>query len=177
MINIVNRFSRQWRLITTTLLSALAVTTLLLTTPFAGANSGEDQPQQDGLAGTWISIAQDAPNISSFMSDGRVIASIPLDILTGNGPGGTSELAAPSQGEWKRTGNRTFVSTSYSLLSSPLVGFTHRVKLANIWTLNKAGDELTLTDSMVTVFLPDGTPQFPPFSGSIVHFKRVIAGQ
>jgi len=111
------------------------------------------------------------------MSDGRMLFSGAINILTGNGPGGSSELASPAPGEWIRTGSREFATTAFSILSSPLVGLTHVVKLTGTYTLNKTSDELTLTNPMVAVFLPDGTPQFPPFPGAVRHFKRVIAGQ
>jgi hypothetical protein len=101
----------------------------------------------------------------------------PVNILTGNGPGGTSEVAAPAPGEWIRTGNDEFATTAFSLLSSPTVGLTHIVKLAGTYKLNKTSDELTLTGGMIAVYLPDGTLQFPPFPSGVAHFKRVIAGQ
>ena len=44
------------------------------------------------------------------MSDGRLIGSVPINIPTENGPGGSYELAAPAQGEWIRTGNHEFAS-------------------------------------------------------------------
>jgi hypothetical protein len=111
------------------------------------------------------------------MSDGRSIFTGSINIPTGNGPGGIDELASPAPGEWIRTGNREFTSTAFSVLSSPPVGSAHLVKLTGTYKLNKTSDELTLTSALVAVFLPDGTPQFPPFPGSIVHFKRVVAGQ
>jgi hypothetical protein len=114
-------------------------------------------------------------NLVSFMSDGRTIYSIPLTILTGNGPGGSSELAGPAHGEWIRTGNHEFASTAYSLLSSPTVSLTHLVKLTGIYKLNETSDELTLTGT-VSVFFPDGTLQFS-FPSGPAHFKRVVAGQ
>ena len=165
------------RLTKSKFLSILAVTALVLTATFSRADSNGNQSEQNGLPGTWLSTEFGGANIVSFMSDGRTIGSIAINILTGNGPGGTSELAAPAHGEWIRTGNREFTSTAYSILSSPLVGFTHLVKLTGNYKLNKTGDELTLTGAMIEVFLPDGTPQFPPFPGGILHFKRVIAGQ
>src|SRR6185503_15510014 len=90
--------------------------------------------------------------LNSYMSDGRVIDTGAINILTGNGPGGTSELASPAVGEWIRTGHHEFAATLFSVLSSPDVGFTHLVKLTNTLKLNETGDELTLTGATVTVF-------------------------
>jgi len=154
----------------------LAVAAFAGWSPSLRADSGEDQPEQSALAGTWISVEAGEANIVSFMRDGRMLFSGAINILTGNGPGGSSELAAPAPGEWVRTTNRDFATTAFSILSSPLVGFTHLVKLTGTYTLNKTSDELTLSNPMVAVYLPDGTLQFPPFPGNVRHFKRVIAG-
>jgi hypothetical protein len=177
MTNMLNQSTRLPRLTKSKFLSILAVTALVLTATLSRADADGNQPEQNGLAGTWISVEFGGSSIVSFMSDGRSIFTGPINILTGNGPGGTSELASPAAGEWIRTGNREFASTAFSVLSSPTVGFTHLVKLTGTYELNRTSDELTLTAAMVAVFLPDGTPQFPPFPGGIVHFKRVVAGQ
>ena len=179
MTNLLNQFTGRMRLTKTKFLSILAGTTLLLVlaATFSRADADGNQSDHNGLAGTWISVEFGGANIVSFMSDGRMTFTSPIDILTGNGPGGSSELAAPAPGEWIRTGNREFATTAFSILSSPTVGFTHLVKLTSTYELNKTSDELTLTAGTVSVFLPDGTPQFPPFPGAIVHFKRVVAGQ
>lgn len=164
------------RLTKTKCVSMFAVSALLLTAIFLRADSDGNQSERS-LTGTWIS--DDGGNLVSFMSDGRQIGTIPINIPTHNGPGGGNELAAPAQGEWVRTGNREFVSTAFSQLSSPdsLIGFTHLVKLTANYTLNKAADEITLTNPMIAVYLLDGTLQFPPFPGAVTHFKRVVAGQ
>ena len=90
-------------------------------------------------------------------------------------PGGGNELAAPAHGEWIRIGHREFAVTSFSILSSPdsPAGFTHLIKLNGTYKLNRISDELTLTAATISVFLPDGTLQFGPFPGSVLHFKRV----
>jgi len=140
------------------------------------ADSDGSQSER-GLAGTWIS--DEASSLVSFMSDGRMIASIPINIPTHNGPGGGNELAAPAHGEWVRTGNHEFASTVFAQLSSPdsPTGFTHFIKGTGNYTLTKTADELTLTDPTVTVYFPDGTVQFGPFPGGVTHFKRVVVGQ
>jgi hypothetical protein len=155
-------------------LSILAVTALMLTGILLHADSDGNQSDR-GVAGTWIS--DDGGNLVSFMSDGRSLGSIPINILTGLGPHGEGELAAPAHGEWVRTGNRQFASTSFVQNSHPSVGFTHLIKLTGTWKLNKTSDDLTLTGATITGFLPDGTLQFGPFPGAVTHFKRVIVGQ
>lgn len=162
----------------TRFLSLAGATALLLTGIFLHADSDGNQSER-GLAGTWISTEGGGAQLTSFMSDGRAIGSVPINIATHNGPGGGNELAAPSHGEWIRTGNREFASTSFSILSSPdaAAGFTHLIKLTGNWRLNKTSDELTLESAMIGVYLPDGTLQFPAFPGAVTHFKRVIVGQ
>jgi hypothetical protein len=155
-------------------LSLFASIAVLLTAIFLHADSDGNQSER-GVAGTWIS--DDGGNLMSFMSDGRSIGSIPINILTGVGPNGEGELAAPAHGEWVRTGNREFASTSFVQNSHPSVGFTHLIKLTATWTLNKTSDELTLNSATITGFLPNGTLQFGPFPGAVIHFKRVIVGQ
>jgi len=158
----------------TKFLLILAVTAIVISATFSHADSDRNQSER-GVAGTWIS--DDGANLLSFMSDGRLIGSIPINLLVGNGPNGEGELAAPAHGEWVRIGNREFASTAFSQLSHASVGFTHLIKLTANYKLNKGADELTLTDPMIAVYLLDGTLQFPPFPGAITHFKRVIVGQ
>jgi len=174
MTNILNQSTWLPRLTKTKFLSIFASTAVLLTAIFLHADSDGNQ-SEGGVAGTWIS--NDGGNLVSFMSDGRSIGSIPINILTGIGPHGEGELAAPAHGEWVRTGNREFASTSFVQNSHPSVGFTHLIKLTGIWKLNKTSNELTLTAATITGFLPDGTLQFGPFPGAVTHFKRVIVGQ
>ncbi len=178
MTNVLNQSTRLPCLTKTKLLVILAITGLVIAATFLHADSDE-QSDRNSLPGTWISIEGGGASLQSFMSDGRVIGSIPINIATHNGPGGGNELDAPAHGEWIRTGNREFASTGYSILSSPdsPAGFTHLVKLTGTYSLNKTSDELTLTAAMVTVLLPDGTPQFPPFPGGILHYRRVAVGQ
>ena len=170
----LNLSTRLPRLTKSQFLSILAVTALMLTATFSRADSDGNQSER-GVAGTWIS--DDRANLLSFMSDGRLIGSIPINILTGLGPNGEGELAAPAHGEWVRTGNREFASTAFVQNSHPSVGFTHLIKLTGTWKLSKTSDELTLTAATITVFFPDGTLQFGPFPGAVIHFKRVVVGQ
>ena len=177
MINTLNQSTALPPLNKTKSLSILAVSALVLTATFLRADSGSNQLEQNTLAGTWICVDPGIGTVNSYMSDGRVIDAGAINILTGNGPGGTSELASPAHGEWIRTGHHEFAATLFSVLSSPDVGFTHLVKLTNILKLNDTSDELTLTAATISVFLPDGTLQFGPFPGSVLHFKRVVVGQ
>jgi hypothetical protein len=176
MINMLNQTTGLPRQTKTKLLSILAVSALVLAATFLRANSGEDQSEHNGLAGTWISSDPGSAILTSYMSDGRLISNLPITLLDGNGPGGTSELVGTEHGEWIRTGNHQFASTSFSILSSPAVAFTHLVKLTGILKLNETGDELTLSGGTVSVFFPDGTLQFS-FQGGPTHFKRVVVGK
>ena len=170
-----NQSTRLPRLTKTKCLLILTITGMVIAATFLRADSDGSQSDR-GVAGTWIS--DDGASLVSFMSDGRSIGSIPINLLVGNGPNGEGELAAPAHGEWVRTGNREFASTAFSQLSHPSVGFTHLIKLTGNWKLNKAGDDLTATDPMIAVYLLDGTLQFPPFPGApITHYKRVVVGQ
>ena len=179
MINTLNQSTELPRLTKPGFLSILAVSALALTAAFSRADFDRNQPEENTLAGTWVATDPGTADLNSYMSDGRVIDSGPINILTGNGPGGTSELASPAHGEWIRTGHHQFAATLYSVLSSPEVGFTHLVKLTNTLELNDTSDELTLTAATVPVFFPDGTVQFGPFpaGGIPLHHKRVVVGQ
>ena len=174
MMKMLSQSIRLPRLTRTKFLSVFIVTALLLTAILLQADSNGSQSDR-GVAGTWIS--DDGGNLLSFVSDGRLISSIPINILTGLGPNGEGELAAPAHGEWVRTGNREFASTSFVQNSHPSVGFTHLIKLTATWKLSKTSDELTLTAATITGFLPDGTLQFGPFPGAVIHFRRVVVGQ
>ena len=156
----------------------LAITAIAIAATLSHADPDGSQSER-GLAGTWVSVEFGGGNIVSFMSDGRMIGSTPINIATHNGPGGGNELAAPSHGEWNRIGNREFATTAFSILSSPdsPAGFTHLIKLTGNYKLDKTSDTLTLQNPMIGVYLPDGTLQFPPFPGAVTHFKRVVVGQ
>jgi hypothetical protein len=175
MTNMLNQLTGLARLTKTKFLVILAITGVGIAATFLHADSGGTQPEHNTLAGTWKSEEFGGSNLASFMSDGRMTYTIPLTILTGNGPGGSSELAAPAPGEWARTGNREFVFTAYSVLSSPTVAFTHLVKLTSTLRLNDTSDEFTQSGT-VSVYFQDGTLQ-GSFPGEETHFRRVIAGQ
>src|SRR6185436_6610138 len=116
MTNMLNQSTGLARLSKTKFLVILAITGIGIAATLSHADSDGNQSER-GLAGTWIAV--DGTSLESFMSDGRRIGSIPINIPTHNGPGGGNELAAPEQGEWVRTGNREFVSTAFAYLSSP----------------------------------------------------------
>jgi hypothetical protein len=158
------------------LLSVMALSAIAITGTLLSSQANEEQNDRNDIAGTWVSIEFGGGNIVSFMSDGRSIGSIPINLNVGNGPNGEGELAGPAHGEWIRTGNHQFSLTSYNSLSHPSVGLTHLIKLTGHYTLDKATDLLTLTDPMIAVYLPDGNLQFPPVPGAVTHFKRVIVG-
>jgi len=158
------------RLTKSRVLALSAVTTVLLAATFLHADSGGTQPEHNTLAGTWKSEEFGGSNLASFMSDGRMTYTIALTIFPGS-----TEIAAPAPGEWARTGNRQFVSTAYSPLSTPAAGFTHLIKLSDTFVLNDTSDELTKTGTL-TIYSPDGTVQ-ASFPTEETHFRRVIAGQ
>jgi hypothetical protein len=179
MINTLNQSIGLPRLTRTKFLSIIAASALVLTATFLRADSGRNESEHNNtLAGTWVSTDPGVGIVVSFLSDGRMNYTIPLTLLSGNGPGGSSELAAPALGEWRRTGGHEFVSTAYSPLSSPTVSFTHLVKLNNTFTLNDTTDELTQpAGGIISVYFPDGTLQFSFPGGGVVHYKRIVAGQ
>jgi len=174
MTNMLNQSTRRPRLTETTFLSILAITAVVITAAFFRADAGANQPVHTTVAGTWSSIETGGRDLVSFMSDGRMIYSIPVLINTVQSPF-ANVLVTPAYGEWIQTGTHEFVYTAFSLVSSPTVAFTHLVKLTNTLKLNDASDELTQTGT-VSVFFPDGTLQFS-FPGGTQVFKRVVAGQ
>jgi hypothetical protein len=166
MTNTLSQSTGPTRLTITKPLSVLAVTALVLAATFSRADSDRNRPEHNTLAGTWICTDPGTAIVNSYMSDGRVIDSGGVHI----GP----ELGSPAQGEWIRTGHHEFAATLFCVLSSPTA--THYVKFTNTLKLNETSDELTLTAATISVFSPDGTLQAGPFSGSILHFKRVVVG-
>ena len=174
MTKMLNRSTRPPRLTKSKFLSILAVTGVLLAIPFSRADSDGNQSGRNELAGTWMSNAEPgaAPNLISFMADGRVIFTRPITV----NPGPFSELVSTGHGEWIRTGNHEFVSTAIFLRSASAVEFTGFVKVISVFKLNRNSDQLASTG---TVFISDadGNPLFSfPSPGSGV-FKRVLAGQ
>src|SRR5438874_2021507 len=128
MTNMLKSSTWLARLTKTKFLVILAIIGIGIAATLSHADSDGNQSER-GLAGTWISVDGGVGGlIQSFMSEGRVIGSIPINILTGNGPGGEGELAAPAYGEWIRIGNREVATTEFSQLSHPSVGFTHLIK-------------------------------------------------
>ena len=145
----------------------------MLTAIFSYADSGQNRLEHNNLEGTWLSKIEPGvpPGLLSYMSDGRVIYSRPITLLTGPG---SSLLVGSAQGEWIRTGPHQFASTMFQFASGPGVEFANLVKLTDTLTLKDSSDEMTLT-RMVSVFNPDGTLLISfPFTQV---FKRVVAGQ
>jgi len=170
----LNQSTGRPRLTKTTFLSILAITGVVITAALFHADAGANQPVHTTVAGTWINFESGRANLASFMSDGRMIYSIPLTIIPGNGPG-SAELAGPAHGEWIQTGTHEFAYTAFSLVSSRTETLTLLVKLNNTLKLNDTSDELTQTGT-VSLFFPDGTLD-SSFSGGTQVFKRIVAGQ
>ena len=174
MTNMVNQSTRRPRLTKTTFLSILAITGVVITAAFFRADAGATQPVHATVAGTWTSIATGGADLVSFMSDGRMIYSIPIIINQGPSPI-TVFLATSAQGEWIQTGTHEFVYTAFAHNSSLTVAFTRYVKLNATLKLNDTSGELTQT-ATISVFFPDGTLD-GSFQAATQVFKRIVAGQ
>ena len=170
----LNQSTRPARLTKTRFLSILAITGVVITAAFFRADAGANQPVHATVAGTWSSIGSGGTTLASFMSDGRMILSIPVILITGNSPISVA-FAGPAHGEWIQTGTHEFVYTAFALNSNLTVAFSHFVKLNATLKLNDTTDELTQTVT-VSVFFPDGTPD-GSFQGGAEVFKRIVAGQ
>jgi hypothetical protein len=175
MINMLNQTTGQIRLTKTKLLSILGVAALVLTATFLRADSGENQPEHNQLAGTWMGNAGStlAPALASFMADGRVILSRPVTVQTGPG---RFELVSAAQGEWKRTGDHEFVCTVVTIRSGASVEFTGLVKLILAIDLDRASDQLAVTGT-VYIYDADGNLLVVLPQPGVGTFKRIIAGE
>ena len=174
MTNMLNQSTRPARLTKTTFLSILAITGVVITAAFFRADAGATQPVQTTVAGTWTSIGSGRADLASFMSDGRMILSIP--VVFNRGPAPIDGFFATSvHGEWVQTGAHEFVYTAFALNSSLTVDFARFVKVNGTFKLNDTTGELTQTGT-VSVFFPDGTLEVS-FQGRPVVFKRIVAGQ
>src|SRR5438876_11778658 len=103
MTNMLNQSTGQPRLTKTTFLSILAVTGVVITAAFFRADAGANQPVHSTVAGTWSSIETGGNDLVSFMSDGRMVYSIPAVINTVQSPF-ANVLVTPARGEWIQTG-------------------------------------------------------------------------
>ena len=178
MTNILNQSTGQPRLTKTTFLSILAITGVVITAAFFRADAGANQPVNTTVAGTWINFESGRANLASFMSDGRMIYSIPALIHGGNAPKDVL-LSGLAHGEWIQTGTHEFVYTAFALNSNLAVpqpvAFSRFVKLNATLKLNDTSGELTQT-ATISVFFPDGTLD-GSFQGTTRVFKRIVAGQ
>ena len=77
MTNMLNQSTRPARLTKTKFLSILAITGVVITAAFLRVDAGANQPVHTTVAGTWSSIETGGADLMSFMSDGRMIYSIP----------------------------------------------------------------------------------------------------
>ena len=174
MTNMLNQSTSPPRLTKTTFLSILAITGVVITAAFFRADAGANQPVHTTVAGTWSSIETGGADLVSFMSDGRMIYSIPALIHGGNAPKDVL-LSGLAHGEWIQTGTHEFVYTAFALNSSLTVAFTRFVKLNATLKLNDTTGELTQT-ATISVFFPDGTLD-GSFQAATQVFKRIVAGQ
>ena len=170
----LNQSSGLPRLTKSKLLLVLAITGVVITAAFFRADAGATQPVHTTVAGTWSSFETGGRDLVSFMSDGRMIYSIPVLINTVQSPF-ANLLVTPAHGEWIQTGTHEFVYTAFALNSSRDVSLTRFVKLNTTLKLNDTSDELTQT-ATVSVFFPDGTLD-GSFQGGTVVLKRIVAGQ
>ena len=174
MTNMLNQSTGRPRLTKTTFLSILAITGMVITAAFFRADAGANQPVHTTVAGTWSSIETGGADLVSFMSDGRMIYSIPPLIFSVHAPI-DGLLASLVHGEWIQTGTHEFAYTAFALNSTLTVAFTRYVKLNATLTLNDTSDELTQTWT-ISVFFPDGTLDVS-LQGPTRVFKRIVAGQ
>ena len=175
MLNILNQSTRLPHLTRTKFLSVLAVTALVLTNPFMRAQGG-NQPEQNHLAGTWMVNGAPgvAPGLISFLSDGRLIWTEPITIGPLPAPG-LALLRGTGHGEWIRTGNHEFASTTYLVISDLVTEFTNLVKVTETIKLNDTSDEFTQTGT-VSVLDTNGNLLFS-FPNPVTGGKRVVVGQ
>src|SRR5689334_21684333 len=173
MSNMLNQTTGQMRLTKIKFLSILAVTAIVLTATFLHADSGENRPDHNQLAGTWISAPQpgDLSALVSYMSDGRVIFSRAITVTS---PAGV-ELVGTGHGEWIRTGRNEFAVTAFFIRSGPSVVFTGFVKIAYTVKLDSVSDQLTNTGT-TSIFGADGS-LLVSFQDDPAVFKRIVAGQ
>src|SRR5690349_4997412 len=175
MMNTLNQSTRLARLTKTRFLSILTVTSLVLTATFLRADSGENRPEHNQLAGTWMGHAGSAlaPALVSFIADGRVIFSRPVTVQTGPG---RFELVSAAQGEWKRTGDHEFVCTVVTFRSGASVEFTGMVKLVLAINLDRTSDQLAVTGTAY-IYDADGNLLGALPQPGVGTFKRIIAGE
>jgi len=176
MINTLNQSTELPRLTKPGFLSILAVTALVLTAAFSRADSGGNQPEQNTLAGTWM--ASGGPGVAihliSFLSDGRLIWTSPVTLGSVPGPS-LALLRGTGHGEWIRTGNHEFASTTYLVISDLVTEFTNLVKVSETIKLNDSSDEFTQTGT-VSVRDTDGNELFS-FPNPVTTGKRIVAGE
>ena len=133
----------------------------------------ERYESSDALLGTWIvqisgdpaTLPPGAPlsftELDTFAAGGGFVAS-------NNGPGSGDPAG---QGNWVRTGDRQFALTQMRLGFDGDNNFTEFNKIRSSLTLNKRGDEFTVT-SQVDIILPNGTV-LPFHPGATSHGTRV----
>jgi hypothetical protein len=176
MINMSNHSAELPHLTKTKFFSILAVAAIGLTAPFLRGDSGEDQREERGLAGTWLKDNEpgvNTPLLTTYMSDGSLISSRCVIVPTGPT---TVELISAGHGQWIRTGHREFASTRIFLRSGPTVEFTGLVKLTETVTLNDASDQITSTGTL-SIYDADNNLLFPPGTGPSTVARRVTVGQ
>jgi hypothetical protein len=174
MTDKLNQSTRPARLTKTKVLSILAITGVVIAAAFFRADAGANQPVHTTVAGTWSDIETGGTDLVSFMSDGRMIYSIPPLIFGGNAPK-DALLASTVHGEWIQTGTHEFAYTAFAFNSTLTVAFTRYVKINATLKLDDTTGELTV-NATISVFFPDGTLEHS-FPGATRVFKRIVAGQ
>jgi hypothetical protein len=123
-------------------------------------------------------MASGAPGVAihliSFLSDGRLIWTSPVTLGPEPGPG-LALLRGTGHGEWIRTGNHEFASTTYLVISDLITEFVNIVKVTETIKLNDTSDEFTQTGT-VSVRDTDGNELFS-FPNPVTGGKRIVAGQ
>src|SRR5207247_11307628 len=128
MTNMLNQSTGRPRLTKTTFLSILAITGVVITAAFFRADAGATQPVHTTVAGTWSSIETGGADLVSFMSDGRMIYSIPV-LIHGESAPKDVLLSGLAHGEWIQTGNHEFTYTALELTSILSVALSRYAKI------------------------------------------------
>lgn len=181
MTNMLNQSIGRLRLTKTksailaaSLLGAMALP-FLMPVQKAQADNGDSGRggNPDALLGTWIVQVSVDP---TTVPPGAVLNFTELDtfgagggfVASNNGPGAGDP---PGQGNWVRTGDRQFALTQLRLGFDANNNFTEINKIRSSLTLNRRGDEFTVS-SQVDIILPNGTV-LPFHPGATAHGTRV----
>ena len=165
-------------LIIASLIAGAMVVPFLTPVQTVNADNGRREEPDRGaspnaLLGTWIVQVSLDPNT---VPPGAQLTFTELDTF-GAGGGFLASNSGPGagdpagQGNWVRTGHYQFALTQLRLGFDADNNFTEINKIRSSLTLNKKGDEFTLT-SQVDIILPNGTV-LPFHPGATSHGTRV----